>query len=143
MKRFLVLACAALTLGATACQDSTNPSAVLSGTYTLRSINNHGLPAIVSADAVTTTEWLSGSITLDRNGTFTDYVLVRESYSSGASPYTYDSQLYGYWTLSGDQLALTYDDSPNYPSYATVSNGELVFTQYSGGGTPYTIVYSK
>ena len=144
MKRFLVLACAAamtLTLGA--CQDSTNPSAVLSGTYTLRSVNNASLPVVVSADPTVTTEWLAGSITLDRNGNYTDVVTVRESYSNGAAPYVYDDPIYGTWYLSGDQLTLTNPDYPNDPHYATVSNGQLIFTYYSDNGAPYTVLYSK
>ena len=72
MKRILMLAfAAALSVGAGACQDNTSPGAVLSGTYTLRSVNNVSVPPayVLFADPVYgTEELLGGYVQLDRNG---------------------------------------------------------------------------
>ena len=140
MKRFLVLACAALTLGVAGCQDSTNPSAVLSGTYTLRTVNGNSLPTVTYEDATLTEEVLSGQITLDRNGNYTDVVTLRDTYHNGSGSETYTDPINGYWTLSGDQLTLTNQNNPNNPYYATVSGGQLTVSDNITGGIS---VYSK
>lgn len=143
MKRFLVLAfAAALTVTASACQDSTNPGAVLSGTYTLRTVNDKSPPVVVFADATLTEEVLAGRITLDQSGNYTDIVTLRDTPTNGSPSTTYDDQINGYWSLSGSQLTLTDVNDPTRPSYATVRNGQLLFTNFSNGRS-YTVVYSK
>jgi hypothetical protein len=135
MKRILMLAfAAALTMGASACQDTTNPSSVLSGTYTLRSINGQTPPVTVDA----TTEITGGYIRIDRDGTYSD-VLTYRDLSSGIST---DETINGTWALSGNTVEFTDFNDPYNPYYASVSNGQIVFTNNSGG-YQYTTVYAK
>jgi hypothetical protein len=136
MKRILMLAfAAALSMSASACQDTTNPSSVLSGTYTLRTINGQTPPVAVDA----TTEIVGGYIRIDRNGTFSDVITYRDA-SVGSS--TYDDSINGTWALSGNTIEFTDVQDPYNPYYATVQNGQLVFTNYASGYT-YTTVYAK
>ena len=135
MKRILMLAfAAALSVSASACQDTTNPSSVLSGTYTLRTIDGRTPPVAIDA----TTEITGGYIRIDRDGTFTDVITYRDL-SSGAST---DDTINGTWALSGNSVEFTDVRDPYNPYYATVSNGELQFTNYASGYT-YTTVYAK
>jgi len=145
MKRIFLLAiAAALTLGASACQDNTSPGAVLAGTYTLRSVNNVQVPppVILYADPTGTTELLGGYIQLDRNGNYTDVVTLRDTPPGGVPGQPYDDVINGTWSLSGNQLQLTDVTDPGNPYYATVSGSQLIFQNYASG-TSYTVVYAK
>jgi hypothetical protein len=146
MKRILMLAfAAALTVGASACQDSTSPGAVLAGTYALRTVNNVSVPppVVISGDPVYgTTELLGGYIRLDRSGSYTDVVTLRVTPPGGVPGQPYDDTINGTWSLSGDQLQLTDVTDPGNPYYATVSGSNLIFQNYASG-TTYTVVYSK
>ena len=135
MKRILMLAfAAALTMSASACQDTTNPSSVLSGTYTLRTIDGHAPPVAVDAS----TEITGGYIRIDRDGTFTDVITYRDTYSGTST----DDTINGTWALSGNTVEFTDVRDPYNPYYAIVSNGQLQFTN-TGTGYTYTTVYSK
>jgi len=144
MKRILMLAfAAALSMSVSACQDSTNPSAVLSGTYTLRTVNGQQPPVPFAADPVSgTTEIVGGYIQIDRNGTFTDVLTYRDTPVGGVPGQPYDDEITGTWALSGNTIEFTPVFDPNNPYYATVSGGQLVFTNYASG-LSYTVVYSK
>jgi len=107
---------------------------VLSGTYTLRTIDDQVPP--VSIDA--STQITGGYILIDRDGSFTDVISYRDV-SSGIST---DDTINGTWALSGNTIEFTDVMDPYHPYYATVSNGELQFTNYASGYT-YTTVYSK
>lgn len=139
MKRFLVLACAAaLTVAASGCRDTTSPGSVLSGTYSLQSVNGSGLPAVVTQGQGFTEEVVSGRITIDRNGTFLDVLTYRDSYYDGSPPTIDEVVLRGYWSLSADQVTFTADDDPYNPYYATVSDGRLYFGNYGSSSWVYT-----
>lgn len=143
MKRILMLAfAAALTMSASACQDTTSPGAVLSGTYTLRTVNNVTPPVILSADPTGTTEVLGGQIQINRDGTFTDVATYRDTPAGGVPGAPYNDTIYGTWSLSGNTLQ--FNDASDYTNtyYATVSGTQLVFVNYVSG-TSYTSVYSK
>ncbi len=143
MKRILMLAvAAALSVGASACQDTTSPGAALSGTYTLRTINNVAPPVILSADPTGTTEVLGGQIQINTDGTFTDVVTYRDTPPGGSPGAPYNDTIYGSWSLSGNTLQ--FNDANDYTNtyQATVSGNQLLFTNYAGG-TYYTTVYSK
>lgn len=143
MKRIFVLAlAAALSLGASACHDTTSPGAVLAGTYTLRTVNNQLPPVILYADPTGMEEVLGGYIQLDRDGSYTDVVTLRDTPPEGGPGVTYDDTINGTWSLSGNTLELTDFNDPGNPYYATVSGNQLVFTNYASG-TNYTVVYSK
>jgi hypothetical protein len=87
-------------------------------------------------------ELLGGYIRLDRNGTYTDVVTLRDTPPGGSPGQPYDDTINGTWALSGDQLQLTNTRDPYNPYYATVSSGNLIFQNYASGRS-YTIVYSK
>ena len=144
MKRILMLAfAAALSMSVSACQDTTNPSSVLSGTYTLRTINGQAPPVPISADPVSgTTEIVGGYVRIDRNGTFTDVLTYRNTPVGGVPGQPYDDTINGTWALSGNSLELTDVTDPGNPYYATVSGSQLVFSNYASGYN-YTVVYAK
>jgi hypothetical protein len=145
MKRFLMLAfAAALSVGASACQDNTSPGAVLAGTYTIRTVNNVSVPppVVIYADPTVTQELLDGYIRLDRNGSYTDVVTLRDTPTGGIPGQPYDDVIDGTWALSGDELQLTDVNNPGNPYYATVSGNSLIFTN-NALGTQYTVVNSK
>jgi hypothetical protein len=134
---------AALSMSVSACQDSTNPSTVLSGTYTLRTVNGQQPPVPISADPVTgTTEIVGGYIRIDRNGTFTDVLTYRNTPVGGVPSQPYDDEINGTWALSGNTIEFTDQFDPNNPYYATVSGGQLQFNNYVSG-LSYTVVYAK
>ena len=133
MKRILLLAfAAALSMSVSACQDSTNPSAVLSGTYSLRTVNGQTPPAPYDSR----TDIVGGYIRIDRNGTFTDVLTFRDV-SSGI---TSDDTIDGTWSLSGNTIEFVDSFDPNNPYYASVSNGQLFFNGYFTG---FDLVYAK
>jgi len=143
MKRILMLAfAAALSLGASACQDTTSPGAVLSGTYTLRTVNGQQPPVIVYADPSVRTEVLSGEIEINRDGTFTDVVTERDTPTGGVPGIPYDDVIYGTWALSGSTLQFTDTQHPGNQYLATVDGGQLYFVNYANG-SQYTLVYAK
>lgn len=51
-----------------ACHESTSPPQLVSGVYVLETVNNHGVPAIVSAGQADTSFMLSATLTLDGTG---------------------------------------------------------------------------
>lgn len=143
MKRILMLAfAAALTMGASACQDTTSPGAVLSGTYTLQSINNVPPPVVIYQDPTVTREAIGGQIQINRDGTFTDVVTYRDTPAGGYPGAPYNDTIYGTWSLSGNTLQFYDSSNPSNNYYATVSGNQLIFYNTSGTGT-YTTVYSK
>lgn len=138
MKRILTLAfAAALSLSLSACQDTTNPSSVLSGTYALRTINGQTPPVQIDAS----TELVGGYIRIDRNGTYQD-VLTYRDISGGVAGPSYNDTINGTWSLSGNSIEFTDVSDPYNPYYATVQNGQLVFYNDAYGGG-YTVVYAK
>jgi hypothetical protein len=144
MKRILMLAiAAALSVGASACQDNTSPGAVLSGTYTLQSIDNAPPPVTLYQDVTGGTQVLGGQIEIDRNGTFTDVVTYRDFASNGAAGAPYNDTIYGTWALSGNTLQFYDSRDPSNQYYATVNGNQLVFLNTTTTGTQYTTIYMK
>ena len=142
MKRLLVLALSmALALTGTACTDSTGPGASLAGTYTLQTVNGIAPPVVVYQSTQVTSEVVAGQIVLDAAGNYQGTTRWRDTYI-GAQPVLSDDVITGYWTLSGNQLALTDRNYPNDPYLATVSGNTITFTDYSTGSAA-TLVYSK
>ena len=143
MKRLLVLALSlALGLSATACTDSTGPGSAVAGTYVLRSINGSQLfPITVYQDATVASEVVSGQIVLDANGNYQGTTRYRDTYTN-SQPILVDESIIGYWTLSGNQIALTDRNFPNSPYIGTASGNTITLTDYSTGAG-FTLVYSK
>ena len=142
MKRLLSLALfAALAASAVSCSDSTGPGDSLAGTYTLRSINGVTPPVVTYQDASVREEVVSGQILLDAAGNYQGTTRYRDTYT-GSQPQLVDDVTTGYWTLSGNQIALTDQDYPNDPFYGTVSGNTITLVDNSGG-INFTLVYSK
>lgn len=142
MRRLLSVALAAVTvLAAAGCSDSTAPSASLSGTYTLRTINGQPTPAtLFYNNASDHVEIVSSQITLYTDGTYADNTRVQDT-NYGPTTVTDDNTV-GYWTLSGSNLALTDRNDPTHVSYATAGGGgQLQFTSF--GGYNVTAIYAK
>ena len=139
MKRILMLAfAAALSVGASACQDTTSPGAVLSGTYTLQSMNNVAPPVSYTTANGGTTQVLDGQIQINRDGTYTDVATQRDLVGNSWSA-PYNDTIYGTWALTGSTLQFYDSRYPSDPYYATVSGNQLIFVDNNG----YTTVYSK
>lgn len=142
MKRILMLAfAAALTMGASACQDTTSPGAVLSGTYTLQSVNNYSLPVVYYQDPTITTEVIGGQIQVNRDGTFTDVLTFRDTPAGGYPGTPYNDTIYGTWALSGNTLQFYDSNNSNNTYYGTVSGNQLILS--SGSANSYALVYTK
>ena len=142
MKRILMLAfAAALSMSASACQDTTSPGAVLAGSYTLRTINNQQLP-IVYSDPTGSSELLGGQIRIARDGTYTDVLTWRDTPPGGVPGPSYDDTIYGTWSLSGNTLTLVDASNPSNQYDYIVSGNQLVYQVYASG-TTYSWVYSK
>jgi hypothetical protein len=138
VKRLLVLALSlALGFTATACSDSTSPGASLAGTYSLQTINGQSLPFVVENSASLYSEVVLSQITLHSNGSYSSVTRYRDTYP-GQQPVLVDETATGYWTLTGNQIALTEDGYPNDPSYGTISDNRLTVSEFG-----YTLVYVR
>jgi hypothetical protein len=141
VKRLLVLALTlAFGLGAASCADSTGPGSSLAGVYTLRTVNGITPPITIYQDAGLRLEVLAGEIVLDANGNYQGTTRYRET--EGGFQDVYDDTIIGYWTLSGNQIALTDRDFPNDPYIGTVNGNTITFSDFGAGGT-YTEVYTR
>ena len=132
MKRLLVLALSiALGLTATACTDSTGPGASLAGTYTLQSVNGSRSAGGGGPEHPVTSEVVPGRSCWTRTGNYQGTTRYRDTYS-GAQPVLSDDVITGYWTLSGNQIALTRIATIRMiPTSATVSGNTITLTDYS------------
>ena len=134
MKRLLVLALTiAFGLGATSCSDSTGPGSNLAGIYTLRSVNGVTPPVTLDQFGTYRLEVLAGEIQLDANGNYQGTTRYRET--SGAFQEIYDDVIVGYWTLSGNQIALTDINFPNDPYIGTIDGNSITLTDFGPSGT--------
>jgi hypothetical protein len=134
MKRLLVVALSlAFGLGATSCSDSTGPGSNLAGVYTLRTVNGITPPVTVYQDATSRLEVLAGEIVLDANGNYQGTTRYRGT--SGSFQEIQDDVIIGYWTLSGNQIALTDRDFPNDPYIGTIDGNSIIITEFGSGGT--------
>jgi hypothetical protein len=142
VKRLLSLALfAALAVSGASCSDSTGPGDSLAGTYTLRSINGVNPPVLIYQDATVSSEVVSGQILLDAAGNYQGTIRYRDTYT-GSQPQLSDDLTTGYWSLSGNQIALTDNNFPNDPFIGVVSGNTITLTDNTGGSS-FTLVYSK
>jgi hypothetical protein len=141
VKRLLVLALTlAFGLGATSCSDSTGPGSAIAGSYRLRSVNGVTPPILIYQDALLRVEVLDGEILLDANGNYQGTTRYRET--EGGFQDVYDDTIVGYWTLSGNQIALTDMRYPNDPYVGTVSGNTITLIDSGPGGT-FTEIYTR
>jgi hypothetical protein len=137
VKRLLVLALLALGLTATACSDSTGPGDSIAGTYSLQTLNGVPLPVVIDNSGNPTTELVSEQIVLEADGSYHGVTRYRDTYF-GQTPQLVDDPFNGFWTLSGNQIALTDVQFPNDPLYGTITNNRLTL-DYVG----VTAVYQR
>jgi hypothetical protein len=144
MKRLLALALsAALSMSVVSCTDSTGPAGGLVGTYNLQTINGQSLPVQISANLSTATDVLAEQIVVDASGNYSDVITFRDRYSNGAPSSTYQDNVTGYWTLSGNQVTFTPLDPTVQVSTATVSGNTLTFVVPISANTAATFVYTR
>ena len=82
------------------------PPRQLPGTYTLRSLGGHPLPAYTPGEPGYRFEIDVGSITLEPNGTFTDSYPWRELNDAGETTRSGAGACSGTWTQTGHDVAL-------------------------------------
>jgi hypothetical protein len=142
MKRLLVLALTlAFGLGTTSCTDSTGPGSAIAGTYSLRAVNGVTPPIVIEQSVGYRLEVLAGEIVLDANGNYQGTTRYRET--DGSFQDVYDDAIYGYWTLSGNQIALTDSRDPNNPYIGTVSGNTITLTYSTLFGGMVTEEYTR
>jgi len=133
VKRLFRLALfAALATTAVSCTDSTGPGSAIAGTYTLRSIGGTAPPVLVNGYTV-----IAGQITLDAAGNFTGITTLRQS--NGVQ---FDDRIDGYWTVSGNQIALYDQLDQNNPYIGTITNSSITILAFSSG-SQFDEVYTK
>lgn len=104
MRKFLLLLAVAGACGGSS-NGSVAPASSEVGSYTLLSLNGHPLPAPVT-EASTTTEVLSGGLTLMSGGTLSMSVVYH--LTGQTTPVTND--LTGRYTRQGSSLSFTYNN---------------------------------
>jgi hypothetical protein len=133
VKRLFRLALfAALATTAVSCTDSTGPGSAIAGTYTLRSIGGTAPPVLVNGYTV-----IAGQITLDAAGNFTGITTMQQS--NGVQ---FDDRIDGYWTVSGNQIALYDQLDQNNPYIGTITNNSITILAFSSG-SQFDEVYTK
>jgi hypothetical protein len=132
VKRLFRLALfAALATTAVSCTDSTGPGSAVAGTYTLRSIGGIQPPVLVNGYTV-----ISGRITLDAAGNYSGVTTLQQP--NGAQ---FDDRIDGYWTVSGNQIALYDQLDQNNPYIGNITNSSITILSYnsaSGADEVYT-----
>ena len=124
---------AAALLVLAACSDSTGPNARL-GTYSLVSINGQDLPVVVGTISGTTVEIISGEVTLNSNGTFTDRTDYR--FTSNAGVDTDFEIATGTYSVNGNNVTFLTSDGD---SYSMAISGQTL-TQVEPG---LTLIYER
>jgi hypothetical protein len=133
-RRRLLAAIGALALVA-ACGDDgervspTTPSDV-TGTYTLRRINNDSLPVVVEQTTGRRIELLSETLTLNADRTFTDVTDLRQT--AGTAVTTATQRAAGTYIVNGTLVIFSYAPD-NARATATYSNGSI--SMLVGGST--------
>jgi hypothetical protein len=130
VRRLLVAALSLSLVGAgAACSDSTSPGSSLSGTYSLRSVNNQ-TPPVVICDVSGCFAVQGWQLQLDANG---NYLSTLQFQDQGSS-FSTTQQTSGQWVLSGNQISLV-DNNGGGTLNGTVSNGSITIFDNSTGAT--------
>lgn len=133
--RVFTVACAALLTGAAGCGDDDGPtSSNLNGTYTLRSIENTGLPAqFVDDDGNVTAELESGTLTIS-GGSRWNAELVINGRSNPAS---------GTVSRDGDALQFTGSATPFTGQLSDNNRTITANVNLFGDGTRFDMVFTR
>lgn len=145
-RRLALLGLLAMTMAMAGCGgddggDSSGPTNI-AGTYILRTYNNGALPATVFEQPGYKIEILSGRITLNANGTYSEAASIRQTINGTAqAPEPHDGN--GTWTRSGNRITLNDSDPDEDDTVVTLQNdGALTITE-SFGGAPVTARFTK
>jgi hypothetical protein len=130
-KAIPVMLCATVVATALACSSSsTSPSASISGTYVLATVNGESLPAIVtnagdSAVVVTDTLALTASLTYTRH-------VVDTLRSQGSAAVLFSHVSSGTYAHSGTSITFT-DGVTDSSATGTIANGVITITAVENG----------
>lgn len=107
MRPLMTVLAVAVALPLSACgdRDPTDPTAAVSGSYSLRTINGETLPVIFDQSGANTAEILDGSITLHAAGTFADSITYRFTIDGEVD--IQDDAVSGTWVQSRTAVILT------------------------------------
>ena len=141
LRRTFATALLGLLLAACGGDKSSGPSGH-AGTYTLRTVNGSNVPftmvSIVVGGSVYKLEVLSGSITLNADGTFSQTATFRETDGTDVTTESYPTS--GTYTLSGTALTLNSSDGESLGG--SLSGGAITFVESDEGQT-LTVVFRK
>jgi len=139
MRLMTRLAMAALVIGVTACDSSTDPEDAIVGTYTLRTVNGGQVPFIVFQDATYKLEILSSTLVVRDNNTWTETASLRETENAAVTTST--TVVSGTYTMNGNTATFTDGDGDSLTS--AFSGSDTLTTTDTQGGFTFTFVYRK
>lgn len=139
-RHFLTAALVAVSI--TACGgDSTapDPIAAVAGSYTLTQVNGATPPVTVFQNTAGRIEYISGTMTLRTDGSYTETSTLRTIYNSGAAPQVNSLNENGTFTVVGSTLTFSVPPSGGDSGFSytgAVSGGALTYT-YEGMARRY------
>jgi hypothetical protein len=114
---------------------STRPSTVV-GTYSLVAYGGRSLPAVVSQDAVSTTEVVSGELVIAADQTWAETRVYR--YTDAGSTQTVSLGTEGSWTYDRDAASMQFNDKVyGYQFRGTVAGGSVTLSLNDGNSAIY------
>jgi hypothetical protein len=139
MRLMTRLVMAALVIGTTACDSSTDPEDAIVGTYTLASVNGDPVPSTLIQVPDYRLEIVSGTLTVRDNNTWTETASIRET--EGTTVTTSTTTVQGTYSINGNTATFTDSDGDSLTS--TFSGGDTLTTTESAEGFTITFVYRK
>ena len=96
------------------------------GSYSLKTVNGVNLPYVIAQTGQDKDELISGSITVNNGGSFTDAFTVRSTRSGQAT--TSSSADAGTWTSNGTAITFVFNNGST-PSTGSLSGNTLTSTE--------------
>src|SRR2546423_4398749 len=135
-----------LLLGA--CDSSTGVNGDASGTYTLQSISGNPLPYTVGTSATTTLTFNSGTLTVNRDATFSETMNFDQTDNSSGSPVVTSgtSTCLGTYSQRGNGFtfseAASGDPSCGFTYGGSLNGSKTINVNYSPGTAPLQYKYT-
>lgn len=140
----LLATLSALVLLASACGDGgsepENEFARVAGSYALTQVNAGSLPALVYEDPTIRIDITSGNMTLRNDGSFTETLAARATFTDGSPPENESFVTNGTYSIVGSQVTWSVPASGGEPGVSwtgAVANGVVTYTWE---GTAYRFV---